>query len=270
MVGISCRLPGAGTPEAFWRMLSEGREAISPPPERLGGGSAERGPHWGGYLHDAECFDAGFFGISPREALAMDPQQRLMLELGWEAVERSRTAPGALRDARVGVFAGAINSDYALLHDRGGSEAITHHTLTGTNRGMIANRLSHFLGLRGPSLTVDSGQSSALVSVHLAVESLRRGESDLALAGGVNLILVPESTERVARFGGLSPSARSHTFDSRADGYVRGEGGAVVVLKPLGRALAEGDRVHAVIHGGAVNHSGATEYLTRPTVEGQA
>ncbi|GAA0994180.1 hypothetical protein GCM10009551_057670 [Nocardiopsis tropica] len=270
IVGISCRLPGAGTPEAFWRMLSEGREAISPPPERLGGGSAERGPHWGGYLHDAECFDAGFFGISPREALAMDPQQRLMLELGWEAVERSRTAPGALRDARVGVFAGAINSDYALLHDRGGSEAITHHTLTGTNRGMIANRLSHFLGLRGPSLTVDSGQSSALVSVHLAVESLRRGESDLALAGGVNLILVPESTERVARFGGLSPSARSHTFDSRADGYVRGEGGAVVVLKPLGRALAEGDRVHAVIHGGAVNHSGATEYLTRPTVEGQA
>ncbi|MEE2035871.1 SDR family NAD(P)-dependent oxidoreductase [Nocardiopsis sp. CT-R113] len=270
MVGISCRLPGASTPEAFWRMLSEGREAISPPPERLGGGSPERGPDWGGYLHDAECFDAGFFGISPREALAMDPQQRLMLELGWEAVERSRTAPGTLRDARVGVFAGAISSDYALLHDRGGFEAITHHTLTGTNRGMIANRLSHFLGLRGPSLTVDSGQSSALVSVHLAVESLRRGESDVALAGGVNLILVPESTERVARFGGLSPSARSHTFDARADGYVRGEGGAVVVLKPLSRALAEGDRVHAVIHGGAVNHSGTTEYLTRPTVQGQA
>ncbi|SHI77546.1 Acyl transferase domain-containing protein [Nocardiopsis flavescens] len=270
VVGISCRLPGAGTPDAFWRLLGEGREAIAAPPERLGGGSPERGPRWGGYLHDAEYFDADFFGISPREALAMDPQQRLMLELGREAIENSRTAPGALRDARVGVFLAAIGSDYALLHDRGGAGAITHHTLTGTHRGMIANRVSHFLGVRGPSLTVDSGQSSALVGVHLAMESLRRGESEIALAGGVNLILVPESTEQVARFGGLSPDARIRTFDAGANGYVRGEGGAVVLLKPLGRALDDGDRIHAVVHGGAVNHVGGDSFLTRPTVRGQA
>lgn len=270
VVGLSCRLPGASSPDAFWRLLSDGREAICRPPERLGDGTPERGPSWGGYLHDAEWFDAAFFGISPREALAMDPQQRLMLELGWEAVESAQRAPHTLRGSRVGVFVGAIGSDYALLQDRGGRDAITHHTLTGTHRGMIANRLSHALGLRGPSLTVDSAQSSALVGVHLAVESLRRGESDMALAGGVNLILVPESTEGVARFGGLSPTARSRAFDADADGYVRGEGGAVVVLKPLGRALADGDRVHAVIHGGAVNHAGGDAFLTRPTVEGQA
>ncbi|MBB6120698.1 type I polyketide synthase [Nocardiopsis algeriensis] len=269
VVGISCRLPGASTPEAFWRLLSEGREAISPPPERLGDGPAERSGAWGGYLHDAEYFDAAFFGISPREAVAMDPQQRLMLELGWEAVERARTAPSSLRGTRTGVFIGNINSDYALLHDRGGPGSVTHHTLTGTHRSMIANRISHFLGLRGPSLTVDSGQSSALVSVHLAVESLRRGESDTALAGGVNLVLVPESTEHVAQFGGLSPSARIRLFDAGADGYVRGEGGALVVLKPLDRALEDGDRVHAVIHGGAVLHAGGGEFLTRPTVEGE-
>ncbi|MFD6949207.1 type I polyketide synthase [Nocardiopsis sp. TSRI0078] len=269
VVGLSCRLPGARTPEAFWRLLCEGREAISPPPARLGEHSAERDGLWGGYLDNAEDFDAAFFGISPREALAMDPQQRLMLELSWEAVESSRTAPGTLRGLRVGVFTGAIGSDYALLYDRGGPGSTTHHTLAGTHRSMIANRVSHALGLVGPSMTVDAGQSSSLVGVQLAVESLRRGDSDIALAGGVNLILVPESTENVAKFGGLSPDARCYTFDSRANGYVRGEGGAVVVLKPLGRALADGDRVHAVIHGGAVNNSGAGEFLTRPTVDGQ-
>lgn len=270
VVGLACRLPGAGSPDEFWRLLSEGREAVGPPPERLGETVTERGPGWGGYLDDVAGFDAGFFGVSPREAETMDPQQRLMLELGWEAVERARIAPSTLRGARVGVFTGAIGSDHALLLDREGPEALTRHSLTGTHRSLIANRVSHTLGLRGPSLTVDAGQASSLVSVQMAVESLRRGESEMALAGGVNLILVPESTEAVARFGGLSPDARCHTFDARANGYVRGEGGALVVLKPLGRAQAEGDRVLAVIHGGAVNHSGAGEFLTRPTAGGQA
>ncbi|WP_435826066.1 acyltransferase domain-containing protein [Nocardiopsis alba] len=269
VVGLACRLPGAPEPEAFWRLLSEGREAISAPPERLGTLSPERGHDWGGYLDDVAGFDAPFFGLSPREAVATDPQQRLMLELGWEAVENARVAPGTLRGSRVGVFVGAIGSDHHLLQDRGGADAITRHTLTGTHRSLIANRLSHTMGLRGPSLTIDAGQASSLVGVHMAVESLRRGESELALAGGVSLILVPESTEAVVRFGGLSPDARCHTFDSRANGYVRGEGGAVVLLKPLSRALADGDRVHAVVHGGAVNHSGAGEYLTRPTAAGQ-
>ncbi|MCY9782445.1 SDR family NAD(P)-dependent oxidoreductase [Nocardiopsis sp. EMB25] len=268
VVGVACRLPGASTPEAFWRLLCEGRESITRPPERLGATVPERDHRWGGYLDRVEDFDAAFFGISPREALAMDPQQRLMLELGWEAVENARNAPDALRGTATGVFIGAIASDYALLHQREGT-TVGHHTLTGTQRGMIANRVSYTLGLSGPSLTVDSGQSSSLVSVHIAMESLRRGECGAALAGGVNLILTPESTESVARFGGLSPDARCHAFDARANGYARGEGGAVVVLKPLDRALADGDRVHAVLRGSAVNNSGSTSYLARPDVKGQ-
>ncbi|WP_116244242.1 type I polyketide synthase [Nocardiopsis sp. FIRDI 009] len=269
VVGLACRLPGASTPEAFWRLLCEGREAITAPPERLGAPAVERDHRWGGYLDRAEDFDAAFFGVSPREALAMDPQQRLMLELSWEAVENSRTAPDTLRGSDTGVFTGAIASDYALVQQRGDRAEIGHHTLTGTQRGMIANRVSYTLGLSGPSLTVDSGQSSSLVSVYMAMESLRRGECTTALAGGVNLILAPESTESVERFGGLSPDAHCYTLDARANGYARGEGGAVVVLKTLDRALADGDRIHAVLRGGAVNNSGDTAYLARPDARGQ-
>ncbi len=265
VVGLSCRLPGVSTPDAFWRLLCEGRESIVPPPERLGEPAPERGLRWGGYLDRVEEFDAAFFGISPREALAMDPQQRLMLELSWEAVENARAAPETLRGTNTGVFTGAVSSEYERLL----AGSATHHTHTGTQRGMIANRVSYTLGFGGPSLTVDSGQSSSLVSVHMAMESLRRGECDQALAGGVNLILTPEGTENIELFGGLSPDAHCYTFDSRANGYVRGEGGAVVVLKPLERALADGDRVHAVLRGGAVNNSGQTSYLARPDTEGQ-
>ncbi|WP_150243248.1 type I polyketide synthase [Nocardiopsis quinghaiensis] len=269
VVGVSCRLPGASTPDAFWRLLCEGREAITAPPERLGGPSKGRDERWGGYLDRAEDFDAGFFGVSPREALAMDPQQRLMLELSWEAVERARMSPASLRDTDTGVFTGAVASDYTLLQQRAARGGITHHTFAGTQRSMIANRVSYALGLSGPSLTVDSGQSSSLVSVHMAMESLRRGECGMALAGGVNLILAPESTEGVLQFGGLSPDAHCYTFDARANGYVRGEGGAVVVLKPLDRALADGDPVHAVLRGGAMNNSGQTSYLARPDAPSQ-
>ncbi|SIO86180.1 type I polyketide synthase [Nocardiopsis sp. JB363] len=267
VVGLACRLPGASTPDAFWRLLCEGRESISPPPERLGWTSAERDHRWGGYLDRAEDFDAAFFGVSPREAVAMDPQQRLMLELSWEAVENARTAPDSLNGTRTGVFTGAISSDYSLLLR---DEPASHHSLTGGQRGMIANRVSYTLGLRGPSMTVDSGQSSSLVGVHTAMESLRNGECDVALAGGVSLILLPGSTDYVERFGGLSPDAHCYTFDSRANGYVRGEGGAVLVLKPFDRALADGDHIHAVLSGGAVNNSGPTPYLARPEPEGQA
>ena len=269
VVGISCRLPGASTPDAFWRLLCEGREAITPPPERLGRHSTTRDEHWGGYLERVEDFDAAFFGVSPREAMAMDPQQRLMLELSWEAVERARIPPDSLRGTDTGVFTGAIAADYPLLRRRAVQGAITHHTLAGTQRGMIANRVSYALGLSGPSLTVDSGQSSSLVSVHVAMESLRRGECSVALAGGVNLILSSESTERVLQFGGLSPDAHCYTFDARANGYARGEGGAIVVLKPLDHAMADGDPIHAVLRGGAVNNSGQTPYLAHPDVAGQ-
>src|SRR3569833_888559 len=194
----------------------------------------------------------------------MDPQQRLMLELSWEALEDARTVPADLRGTRTGVFAGAIWDDYATLTYRHGAEAITPHTMTGVHRGILANRVSYALGLRGPSVAVDTGQSSSLVSVHLACESLRRGESELAVAGGVNLALAPERTTGSAAFGALSPDGRCFTFDERANGYIRGEGGGVVVLKPLSRAVADGDRVHCVILGGAVFFVGVSVGLFVP------
>ncbi|MFC8363196.1 type I polyketide synthase [Streptomyces griseorubiginosus] len=268
VIGIACRLPGAPDPSAFWQLLREGRDAIGAP-------AADRHPapdgneRAGGWLDRVDGFDAAFFGVSPREALAMDPQQRLALELGWEALEDAGIAPDSVGGTPAGVYVGAISDDYATLLRRGGPQGITRHMFTGTQRGVIANRLSYSLGLRGPSMTVDCGQSSSLVAVHLAAESLRRGESNLVLAGGVHLNLVPESTVAVERFGGLSPDARCFTFDARANGFVRGEGGALVVLKPLTRALADGDRVYCVIHGSAVNHDGAGEGLAVPNADAQ-
>ncbi len=264
MVGMSCRLPGAAGPALLRRLLAEGREAVGevPPGRWTDGDGAGRG----GFVSDVDGFDAPFFGVSPREAAAMDPQQRLVLELAWEACEDARIAPGTLRGSGTAVVVGAIAVDYALLHDRLGAGP---HTLTGTHRSLIANRVSYLLGLRGPSLTVDSGQSSSLVAVHLAAEQLRRGTAAVALAGGVNLNLLHAGTETVDRFGALSPQGRCHTFDSRADGYVRGEGGGLVVLKPLSAALADGDRVHAVLLGGAVNNDGGGDGLTVPRAGAQ-
>ncbi|MET8701402.1 beta-ketoacyl synthase N-terminal-like domain-containing protein, partial [Kitasatospora sp. NPDC004723] len=279
IIGLSCRLPQAPDPEAFWRLLSEGHSGISELPAdrfdddaRLGGTGtpAERGARYGGFLDQVDRFDPGFFGISPREALAMDPQQRLALELTWEALEDAAVVAADLHGTRTGVFVGAIWSDYANLLHRRGADTVTQHTLTGVSRGVIANRVSYTFGLHGPSLTVDAAQASSLVAVHMACESLRRGESEVAVAGGVNLILAPESTLASAKFGGLSPDGRCFTFDARANGYVRGEGGAVIVLKPLAAALADGDTVHAVIRGSAVNNDGATDGLTVPGKDTQA
>ena len=275
IVGIACRLPGSPDPAAFWRLLREGRDAITRTPADRG--PADQGPDpdpdprtsQGGFIDDVDRFDAAFFGISPREAAAMDPQQRLVLELSWQALEDAGLVPDALTADRTGVFVGAIASDYLLLSARGGTDAITQHTITGLNRGIIANRVSYALGLHGPSLTVDAAQSSSLVAVHLACASLRSGESTLALAGGVNLNIVPESNVTAARFGGLSPDGRCYTFDERANGYVRGEGGGMVVLKPLARALADGDPIYCVVRGGAVNNDGATVGLTVPSASAQ-
>ncbi|KOV87892.1 type I polyketide synthase [Nocardia sp. NRRL S-836] len=260
VVGAACRLPGADDPAGFWRLLAEGRSAVV---------EVEPG-RWAGVVPGTDRFDAEFFGIPAREAAALDPQQRLALELSWEAVERAGVAPTALHGTATGVFVGAMADDYAVLTARGGTGAITRHTLTGLNRGMLANRVSHALGLHGPSLTVDSGQSSSLVAVHLACESLRRGECELALVTGVNLNLAPDSTIRVERLGALSPDGRSYTFDARANGYVRGEGGVALLLKPLAAAEAAGDRVLGVLLGSAVNSDGATPGLTTPDVRGQA
>ncbi|MFF3247336.1 beta-ketoacyl synthase N-terminal-like domain-containing protein, partial [Streptomyces sp. NPDC002870] len=274
VVGISCRLPKAPDPATFWQLLRHGESAVTQTPGNRwdadplhdpADSSVDRThPRWGGFLDHVDRFDPGFFGISPREAMVMDPQQRLILELGWEALEEGGIVPRGLRGSRTGVFIGAIWDDYATLARRLGVEAIGQYTLTGLNRGIIANRLSYLLGLRGPSLTLDTGQSSSLVAVHMACESLRRGESDLALAGGVNLTLASDSVIASAKFGGLSPDGRCHTFDARANGYVRGEGGGLVVLKTLSRALADGDQIHCVIRGTAMNNDGGGEGLTAP------
>ncbi|MEC3998182.1 polyketide synthase [Actinacidiphila sp. DG2A-62] len=281
VIGMACRLPGADGPEAYWRLLSEGRDAVgdAPADRRPAGGRR------GGFVADVDRFDAAFFGVSPGEAAAMDPQQRLVLELAWEALEHARIVPADLAGSGAGVVVGAIAGDYALLHDRaggaggadsgsadgrrgtGGSEG-GRHDVAGTHRSMIANRVSHLLSLHGPSLTVDCGQSSSLVAVELACEQLRRGAATVALAGGVNLNLLPETDDALGRFGALSPDGRCHTFDSRANGYVRGEGGGLVVLKPLAAAVADGDTIHGVILGGAVN-AGTGAHLTVPDEQAQ-
>ncbi|MFI0479612.1 SDR family NAD(P)-dependent oxidoreductase [Actinomadura sp. 9N215] len=275
VIGVACRFPGADGPDALWRLLEEGRHAIGEIPAARAASSAafERlaadapALRYGGYLDDIAGFDAEFFGVSPREAAAMDPQQRLVLELAWEALEDAGVVPADLGGTATGVFVGGMADEYAALSR---PAAVGRHTLTGTTRGVIANRVSYLLGLRGPSVAVDSAQSSSLVSVHLACQSLRRGESRLALAGGVNLIVDPGGTSAVAAFGGLSPDGRCHTFDRRANGYVRGEGAGLVLLKPLDVALADGDEVYAVIRGSAVNNDGATGGLTVPDARAQA
>ncbi|MFI9194271.1 type I polyketide synthase, partial [Streptomyces californicus] len=262
IVGMACRLPSAPDPTAYWAMLRDGVSAIGDAP--AGRWDSDAPSSRGGFLPEVDRFDPAFFGISAREAMAMDPQQRLVLELAWEALENTGTDPAALAGSRTGVFIGAMADDYATLAHQRGTTALTAHSLTGLQRGVIANRVSYTLGLRGPSLTVDTGQSSSLVAVHQAVESLRGGEATLALAGGVNLILAQQSTAAPARFGALSPDGLCYTFDARANGYVRGEGGGLVVLKPLHTALADGDRVLAVIRGSAVNNDGGGETIGAP------
>ncbi|MFD3825910.1 type I polyketide synthase, partial [Streptomyces sp. NPDC058625] len=266
VVGVSCRFPDAPSPRAFWRLLSEGRHTVrQAPKERRSGGEAE----WGSFLDSVDRFDAAFFRISPREAAAMDPRQRLVLELGWEVLEDAGVVPADVAGTRLGVFVGSIWDDYAHLAYRTARTSATQHTITGIHRGIIANRLSHFLRVHGPSMTVDTGQSSSLVAVHLACESLRRGESATAVAAGINLSLLAEASLVSVRWGGLSPDGRCYTFDARANGYVRGEGGGAVLLKPLDRALADGDHVYGVLLGSAVNNGWGAS-LTLPSADAQA
>jgi acyl transferase domain-containing protein/NADPH:quinone reductase-like Zn-dependent oxidoreductase/NADP-dependent 3-hydroxy acid dehydrogenase YdfG/acyl carrier protein len=274
VIGMSCRFPGGRDRTEFWRLLRDGRDALRErPADRPGlpwAGRLPAGVPWrGGFLEDIASFDAEFFGISPREAVMVDPQQRLTLELGWEALEDAGILPAALRDSPTGVFVGAIADDYAMLLGGLGPDACTSHTFMGGQRGMIANRLSYFLDLKGPSLVVDCAQSSALVAIHRACESVRSGECELAIAGGVNLAIRAEGTVALSRFGSLSPDQRCFTFDARANGYVRGEGGGLVVLKPLDRAVADGDRIYGVVLGGATNNDGRTISLPTPSPDAQ-
>jgi len=279
VVGIGCRFPGgADSPEAYWNLLHEARDASGPAPAQRWRHYADRGPSYaaalsravayGSFLDGVEDFDAEFFGLSPREAELMDPQQRLMLETAWEALEHAGVPPTALAGTDTGVYVGVCTGDYGhrLLEDLPDIEAWTG---IGAATCAVANRVSYALDLRGPSLAVDTACSASLVAVHLACQSLRAGESELALAGGVNLILSPGETLTLGAAGTLAPDGRSKSFDAAADGYGRGEGCAVVVLKRLPDAIMDGDRVLATIIGSAVRQDGHTNGIMAPCGEAQ-
>ncbi|MEA2224349.1 MAG: hypothetical protein QOH83_2725, partial [Solirubrobacteraceae bacterium] len=270
IVGLACRLPMAPERGALWRLLRDEVDAITEfPSARLGAWDGDpRTLPPAGFIDGVADFDAAFFGIAPREAVAMDPQQRLALELAWEGLEDAGQGARRWRDAAVGVFVGMMYGDYADVLTAAHAEA-GRHTLAGVVRSITANRISHFFGFQGPSMVVDTGQSSSLVAVHLACESLRTGESRLALAAGVNLILSPLSTLRAQGIGALSPDGRAYVFDARANGFVRGEGGGLVVLKRLADAVADGDRIHGVIHGSAVSSGTGASGITAPSAAAQ-
>ncbi|WFB10776.1 AMP-binding protein [Streptomyces sp. LX-29] len=277
VVGMACRLPGAEDTDDFWKLLLEGTDAIGEVPAERWDADALYDPRlgrpgttstrWGGFLSRVADFDPEFFGIAPSEAAAIDPQQRLLLEVAWEALENAALVPDALAGSATGVYVGISNNDYTRL-TAGAKEALDAHYGTGNALSIAANRLSYLLDLRGPSMAVDTACSSSLVAVHQACEALRRGEATLALAGGVNLILSPDYTAVFSRARMMAADGRCKAFDERADGYVRSEGCGVVVLKPLSRAQADGDRVLAVIRGSAVNQDGRSNGLTAP--HGQA
>jgi len=264
IIGLGCRFPGAPTVDAYWELLRGGRSTI---------GSNERMPGTvAGFLDAPEAFDAAFFQLSASEAAAMDPRQRLLLEVAWEALEHAALAPESLRGRPVGVFIGASSEDFAfrLFQQPNAIELVSAHTGTGFASSVTANRLSYTLDLRGPSLTIDTACSSSLVAVHQACQSLRSNECELALAGGVNLLLSEEVQHALACAGMLSPSGRCQTFDAEADGYVRGEGCGLVVLKRLSDAQRAGSHVLAVIRASAVNQDGRSNGLTAPNPQAQA
>jgi acyl transferase domain-containing protein/acyl carrier protein len=277
IIGMGCRLPGgADTPEAFWHLLSHGIDAVSEVPRQRWDAQAfydadpdapgKISTRAGAFLTDVDLFDAGFFGISPREAARMDPQQRLLLEVAWEALEHACLAPDRLAGTRTGVFVGLATHDYARLYLQAGDPThVDAYFSTGNSPSVASGRLSYVLGLHGPSLTVDTACSSSLVAVHLACQSLRSGACEVALAGGVNLILSPEISINFSRARMLAKDGRCKTFDAAADGYGRGEGCGVVVCKRLRDAQAEGDRILAVIRGADVNHDGRSGGLTAPS-----
>jgi len=275
VIGLGCRFPGgANSPAAFWELLAQGRDAITEIPASRWDVDATYDPdpdapgkiatRWGGFVDDIDRFDPQFFGITPREANSMDPQQRLMLEVAWEALEDAGYAPTRLAGEPVGVFAGACNSDYAQLLLGAGRESMDMYFATGSAHSVISGRVSYLLGLQGPSLTVDTACSSSLVAVHLAYASLRAGECRMALAGGVNALLSPETTVALSRAHMLAPDGRCKAFDARADGFVRSEGCGLLVLKRLSDALADGDHIYAVIRGSAINQDGRSNGLTAP------
>ncbi|MGK7876652.1 MAG: SDR family NAD(P)-dependent oxidoreductase [Xenococcaceae cyanobacterium] len=277
IIGMGCRFPGnANDPETFWQLLCDGVDAITEVPAQRWEidayyDSDEDAPGkiytpCGGFLPNIDQFEPEFFGISPREATSMDPQHRLLLEVSWEALENAGADPSKLKGSPTGVFVGISQNDYNRLRLENPSQDkhISIYDATGNGLCFASGRLSYILGLQGPSMAIDTACSSSLVAVHLAIQSLRARECNAALAGGVNLILLPESTIAFSQGKALSPDGHCKTFDAAADGFSRSEGCAIVVLKRLSDAIANGDRILATIRGSAINHDGPSSGLTVP------
>lgn len=280
IIGIGCRFPGADGPEAFWRLLASGEEAITAfPNDRFDldkffdsrpGVAGKLYTRYGGFLDRIEEFDASFFGIPPRELISMDPQHRILLELAWESLEDAGQLRARLEGSRTGVFLGIWINDFDDLLARR-AKRLGIYSVTGGGRFSASGRISHFFGFEGPSLVVDTACSSGLTAVHLACQSLRGGESELALAGGVNLILHPQVSIGFCGARMLSPDGRCKFADATADGFGRSDGAGIVVLKELSRALADGDPIYAVIPGSAANNNGRTSgQMVVPGSDGQA
>jgi acyl transferase domain-containing protein/acyl-CoA synthetase (AMP-forming)/AMP-acid ligase II/acyl carrier protein/short-subunit dehydrogenase len=279
IVGMACRLPGAGSPEDLWDLLARSGDAITEVPADRWDVDALYDPdpaapgkmttRWGGFLPDLDRFDAAFFGISPREAAQLDPRQRLMLELAWEGLEDAGIPPGELAGTQTGVFVATQSADYGTIVSRDFPDLVDAYSGPGNASSLVANRISYALDLRGPSLAVDTACSGSLVAVHLALRALESGEVDLALAGGVNVLLEPSLNVFFSKAGALAQDGRCKSFDSRADGIVRSDGAGLVVLKRLGDALRDGNRVRAVMLGSAVNQDGRSNGITAPNGEAQ-
>ncbi len=283
IVGMGCKFPGgANNPAAFWQLLRNGVDAIGEVPSdrwqiedyydcdpHVPGKMYTRN---GGFVDDVDLFDPVFFGISPREAASMDPQQRLLLEVCWQALENSAIVPESLKNSLTGIFVGLCTDDYAQLTVNGGDSSHTNldaYSYLGVTRSIATGRIAYVLGLQGPNMQLDTACSSSLVGIHLAVESLRQGECNLALAGGVNLMLAPKNTIGLCRLQALAPDGRCKTFDASANGMARGEGCGIVVLKRLTDAIADGNPILGLIRGSAINHDGPSSGLTVPNEKAQ-
>ncbi len=276
VIGLGCRFPGGVTgPESYWRLLQNGVDAITEiPPERWDSNAyfdpdrnalGKTYTRWGGYLRDIDKFDPHFFGISPREAVSMDPQQRLFLEVAWEALENAAIAPEKLYESQTGVYAGVTTSEYGHLHTKHLTLTdINAYTMSGNVNNCVSGRVAYLLGLHGPAVSVDTACSSSQVALHLACQALRAGDCNMAIVGGVNVILLPEAYICFSKWGMFSPDGRCRTFDAGASGFVRSEGCGTVILKPLSRALAEGDNILALIRGTAANQDGPSSGLSVP------
>ena len=273
IIGMSCKLPGGiETPDQLWQTLVDATSVVGSFPENRGrwpDSNDMPGIDKGGFVSDADAFDAAFFRMSPAEAVVTDPQQRMLLQLAWACLEDAGTLPASLQGTKTGVFVGASNCDYSRLTQAAGLEVQAHHGV-GSSLAILANRLSYFFDCSGPSLLIDTACSSSLVALHSAVQSLRSGECTTALVGGVNLICHPDLSIAYHKAGMLAADGRCKTFDAAANGYVRSEGAVMMLLKPLKQAIEDHDRIHAVIKGSATNHGGLAGGLTVPNPQKQS